>query len=221
MIANIVMAGEDIRFAPAVDGWALKGKQIDAYPRIGDFIALDEISDISMLRALWLELYPNIDEGKRFDLPGGFCLVEDGKVLVEPQCCAEFSDVGRWGTLTDFKDPLWSQPYFSNGWIRLWFGHPQLAARQDGGDVWLAPDNDIDRFPVLPLEGASILSVSVATLRRALDESMQVMKVIEARLDQALNGVIPDHLRAAAIDLMLNGCNGRYDELRELDQKPG
>jgi hypothetical protein len=70
-------------------------------------------------------------------------------------------------------------------------------------------------------KGAAIPSVSVAALRRALDDSMQVMKVIEARLDQALNGVIPDHLRAAAIDLMLNGCNGRYDELRDLDKKPG
>jgi hypothetical protein len=28
-------------------------------------------------------------------------------------------------------------------------------------------------------------------------------------------------LRAPAIDLMLNGYNGRYDELRERDQKQG
>jgi len=71
------------------------------------------------------------------------------------------------------------------------------------------------------LKGASILSVPVAALRRALDEAKQVMTAIEARLDQALIGVIPDRLRAAAIDLMLNGYNGRYDGLRELDQEPG
>jgi hypothetical protein len=127
--------------------------------------------------------------------------------------------MGRWRTLTDFKDPKWSQPYFSNGWIRLWFGHPRLAARRDGGNVWLARDNDTDKFPVLPREGADIVSVAAAALRRALDEAMHVMTAVEARLDQALTGVLPDHLRAPAIDLMLNGYNGRYDELRERDQK--
>ena len=48
---------------------------------------------------------------------------------------------------------------------------------------------------------------------------MHVLTAVEARLDQALTGVLPDHLRAPAIDLMLNGYNGRYDELRERDQK--
>ena len=144
-----------------------------------------------------------------------------GRFSSEPQCCADFSDVGRWETLADFKAPEWSRPYFSNGWICLWFGHPRLAARQDGGNVWLAPDNDTDTLPVLPLKGASILSVPVAALRRALDEAKQVMTAIEARLDQALIEVIPDRLRAAAVDLMLNGYNGRYDGLRKLDQEPG
>jgi hypothetical protein len=219
MGAKIISVGEDIRLEPAVDGWALDNERIEAYPRIGDFIALAAITDIPTLRALWLDLYPNIAEGEIFDLPGGLCLVEDGAVLVEPQCCADFSDMGRWRTLTDFKDPEWSQPYFSNGWIRLWFGHPRLAARRDGGNVWLAPDNDTDKFPVLPREGADIVSVPAAALRRALDAAMRVMTAVEARLDQALTGVLPDHLRAPAIDLMLNGYNGRYDELRERDQK--
>ena len=48
---------------------------------------------------------------------------------------------------------------------------------------------------------------------------MHVLTAVEARLDKALTGVLPDHLRAPAIDLMLNGYNGRYDELRERDQK--
>ena len=63
------------------------------------------------------------------------------------------------------------------------------------------------------------MSIPAAALRRALDEAMRVMAAVEARLDQALTGVLPDHLRAPAIDLMLNGYNGRYDELRERDQK--
>ena len=91
--------------------------------------------------------------------------------------------------------------------------------RRDGGNVWLAPDTDTDKFPVLPREGAEIVSVPAAALRRALDAAMRVMTAVEARLDQALTGVLPDHLRAPAIDLMLNGYNGRYDELRERDQK--
>ncbi len=78
--------------------------------------------------------------------------------------------------------------------------------------------NDTDKFPVFPREGADILSVPAAALRRALDDAMRVMTAVEARLDQALTGVLPDHLRAPAIDLMLNGYNGRYDELRERDQ---
>ena len=145
--------------------------------------------------------------------------MEDGGVLVEPQCCADFSDIGRWRTLTDFNDPEWSRPYFSDGWIRLWFGHPHLAARRDGGNVWFAPDNDTDKLPVLPREGADIVSVPAAALRRALDEAIRVMTAVEARLDQALTAILPDHLRAPAIDLMLNGYNGRYDELRGRDQK--
>lgn len=122
MGAEIISVGEDIRLEPALYGWGVDNERLEAYPRIGDFIALAAITDIPTLRALWLDLYPNIAEGEIFDLPGGLCLVEDGRVLVEPQCCADFSDIGRWRTLTDFKDPEWSQPYFSNGWIRLWFG---------------------------------------------------------------------------------------------------
>jgi len=99
------MVGEDIHLAPAIDGSTLDDKRIDIYPRIGDFIALAAISGIPTLRALWLDLYPNIGDGKLFDLPGGFCLMENGKILVEPQCCADFSDVGRWETLADFKAP--------------------------------------------------------------------------------------------------------------------
>ena len=94
-------------------------------------------------------------------------------------------------------------------------------SNSSAGNVWLAPDNDTDTLPVLPLKGASILSVPVASLRRAIEEANRVMTAIEARLDRALMGVMPDRLRAAAIDLMLNGCNGRYDELRELDQESG
>jgi hypothetical protein len=93
MVATIIMVGEDIHLVPAIDGWTLDDKQIDIYPRIGDFIALAAISDIPTLRALWLDLYPNIGDGKIFDLPGGFCLVENGRILVELQCCADFSDV--------------------------------------------------------------------------------------------------------------------------------
>src|ERR1700678_1347102 len=59
-----------------------------------------------------------------------------------------------------------------------------LAARRDGGNVWLAPDNDTDKFPVLPREGADIVSVPAAALRRALDEAMRAMTAVEARLDQ-------------------------------------
>src|SRR5271163_1915517 len=99
--AKIITVGEDIRLEPAVDGWALDNERLEAYPRIGDFIALAAITDIPTLRALWLDLYPNIGEGGIFDLPGGLCPVEDGGVLVEPQCCADFSDIGRWRTLTD------------------------------------------------------------------------------------------------------------------------
>ena len=220
MSSTIVTVSDDIHLIPAVDGWCVPAHRTEAYPRIGDFIALAAITDISQLRALWRDLYPNMDAGEVFRLPGGFCLVGDGRVLVQPQCCADFSDVGWWGTAADFDDPEWSRPYFSNGWIRLWFGHPKLAARQVGCNVWLAPDDDSDNYPVLPLEGAPIMSLPVRALRRALDEAMRVMRMMEARLDQALTGSIPDHLRAAAIDLMLNGANGRYDELRALNQEP-
>ena len=219
MAAKIISVGEDIRLEPAVDGWDVDEKRLEAYPRIGDFIALAAITDIPTLRALWLDLYPNIADGEIFVLPGGLCLVEGGRVLVQPQCCADFTDIGRWQILADFNDPEWSRPYFGDGWIRLWFGHPQLAARRNGGNVWLASDNDTDKYPVLPREGADIVSVAAAALSRAIDEAFRVMTAIEARLDQALTGVLPDHLRAPAIDLMLNSANGRYDELRERDQK--
>ena len=219
MGAKIISVGEDIRLEPAVDGWDVDDKRLEAYPRIGDFVALAAITDIATLRALWLDLYPNIADGEIFVVPGGLCLMEGGRALVEPQCCADFTDIARWQILADFKDPEWSRPYFSGGWICLWFGHPQLAARRDGGNVWLAPDNDTDKFPVRPQEGADIVSVPAAALSRAIDEAFRVMTAIEARLDQALTCVLPDHLRAPAIDLMLNGANGRYDELRERDQK--
>ncbi len=124
MGAKIISVGEDIRLELAVDGGSLDDERLEAYPQIGDFIALGVITDIPTLRALWLDLYPNIAEGEIFDLPGGLCLVEDGRVLVKPQCCADFSDIGRWWTLTDFEDPEWSQPYFSNGWICLGSGIP-------------------------------------------------------------------------------------------------
>jgi hypothetical protein len=64
MGAKIISVGEDIRLEPAVDGWALDNERIEAYPRIGDFIALAAITDIPTLRALWLDLYPISRRGK-------------------------------------------------------------------------------------------------------------------------------------------------------------
>ena len=64
MGAKIISVGEDIRLELAVDGWSIDDKRLEAYPRIGDFIALAAITDIPVLRALWLDLYPNIAEGK-------------------------------------------------------------------------------------------------------------------------------------------------------------
>jgi hypothetical protein len=52
VVATIIMVGEDIHLAPAIDRWTLDNKQIDIYPRIGDFIALAAISNIPTLRAL-------------------------------------------------------------------------------------------------------------------------------------------------------------------------
>ena len=72
MGARIISVGEDIRLEPAVDGWDVDEKRLEAYPRIGDFVALAAIADIATLHALWLDLYPNIARGTCRSSGGSF-----------------------------------------------------------------------------------------------------------------------------------------------------
>ena len=116
----------------------------------------------------------------------GFCLMENGKILVEPQCCADFSDVGRWETLADFKAPEWSRPYFQQRFHSPLVRTSPACRAATQRQCLARARHDTDTLPRRPLKGASILSVPVAALRRALDEAKQVMTAIEARLDQAL-----------------------------------
>jgi hypothetical protein len=212
MTAKIIEAGENISLVPVVDSWELSDEQAVNYPRIADFIALGSITDIAMLRAFLADLFPNIADGEVKILPGGFCLMsENGEPLIEPQCCCDFQNLNNWALFIGLESGA--------EWTRVWLGHPQTDGRREGENVWLACDNDRDTYPVQPMENHPIVSVPIAALAKALDAADETMKQIEARFDQALAGVLYEPLRAAAIDLMLKGENGRYDALRALERQ--
>ena len=213
MTHEIIPVGEDVRLVPSVD-WPIGDVPFD-FPAIGRFIELGALTDPVALKTLVLGLYPDIARGTiPTGLDGGFCLVSDGSILIEPRCCGDLGDLGSWETAAHLAEVREGDGAERLGWERLWIGHPELVARRAGDTVWIGDENGDANGPALPVEHGTMWAVPVAALRRAVADASRILDEAAPRLDEALVGVVPDHLRAAACEWMLWGT-GPYHALQQ------
>lgn len=77
-------------------------------------------------------------------LSGGFAVVTEGRVLVEPSCCG---DLGNWN---DWQSAALCR---KAEWEILWIGHPWLSIRSEGDDLIVsAPHESSEPVPTWILD---------------------------------------------------------------------
>lgn len=61
-------------------------------------------------------------------LEGGFALMVDGAIVLEPQCCSDLGNLDRW----------WQALASGEDWQMLWIGHPWSFTRLRAGKIEIA-----------------------------------------------------------------------------------
>jgi hypothetical protein len=208
MTNEIINVSTELRLVPVVDV-PIKHRA-RGHATIDRFIHLGSVHDVAVLRELTLAICPRIKEGIiPTALDGGYCLIDAGSVLIEPQCCGDLGDLHSWAAAVNTASQ-------SDQWIRLWIGHPQLLAFPKGQTVWLSLDDDSDSSPPQPAHWAPIYNVPVSALRRAVAQANEVLNGVARPLDQSLVGLVKDDLRVAAVDQLLHGT-GIYQVLVKIE----
>lgn len=64
-----------------------------------------------------------------FPLLGGVVIKHEGAVLIEPQCCSDWSDLDDW-------EAILTHP--QNQWKKLWIGHPWVYYKRAEGQVYFS-----------------------------------------------------------------------------------
>jgi hypothetical protein len=211
MSDGIIEIDSDIRLAPVVE-WPI-GEPPSDWPTIGTFVELGAINTVDAIRDLVLATYPRIQEGiipTAFN--GGFCLMSNTSVLIEPQCCGSLADLRSWDIAAALNLQKSQSADCLIGWIRLWIGHPQLVARPNGDSVLLSVDDDLDSAPPLPVGDGPFWNVRADALRRAVSEAANILDGVAPRLSRSLAGIIDERLRPSAVEWILHGT-GMYQAL--------
>ncbi|MEV1247950.1 hypothetical protein ACIBO2_29220 [Nonomuraea sp. NPDC050022] len=68
-------------------------------------------------------------------LEGGYCLLVSGKLVVEPGCCSDLTDLASWREAARYREPSPSM---------VWIGHPWLHVAADGDRLLLTGPTDTD-----------------------------------------------------------------------------
>jgi hypothetical protein len=89
-------------------------------------------------------------------------------------------------------------------WTRLYIGHPELVARRDEDFVLLGDDDPLASEP-LPFDGGAVFRVKRDELQHAVSSVKEIVRRLEPLLSEALDGVVDDALRPAAVEWILHG----------------
>jgi hypothetical protein len=201
MNTQIVVDVENIKLVPVVK-WPLGDFPIEL-PGLDRYIEVGLIYDVSELRALVVASYPEI---KRHVIPtafdGGFCLMSGTSILVEPQCCSDMGTLDSWEKAAGLA--RYGSLIESRIWTRLYIGHPELVARRDEDFVLLGDDDPLASEP-LPFDGGAVFRVKRDELQHAVSSVKEIVRGLEPLLSEALDGVVDDALRPAAVEWILHG----------------
>lgn len=78
-------------------------------------------------------------------LDGGFALISDGSVILEPMCCSDLGNLDGWREAASCQ---------ATEWQMLWIGHPWVSVRFDGGQLIISDlhesDDPVSKYAVLP-----------------------------------------------------------------------
>lgn len=64
---------------------------------------------------------------------GGIVIVENDKVIIEPTCCGDMSDIQNWEEIEKSE---------SNKWTQLWIGHPWVFYKRTGNYIVISDYTD-------------------------------------------------------------------------------
>ena len=99
-------------------------------------------------------------------LDGGFALVIDGAILVEPQCCSDLSNLEGW----------WKALSSGEEWQMLWIGHPWSWTRRRGDRIEVAAlSEDVASAVALAALPQDELQAAIADAGRALQRAAAML----------------------------------------------
>jgi hypothetical protein len=97
MTNEITNVRTELRSAPVVD--VPIRDRARGHATFDRLVHLGSVHEVAALRDLTLVICPTIKEGTiPTALDGGYCLMDAGSVLIEPQCCGDLGDLHSWAT---------------------------------------------------------------------------------------------------------------------------
>lgn len=92
-------------------------------------------------------------------LNGGFALLSDGSVLLEPMCCSDLGNLDNWREAASCR---------ATDWQMLWIGHPWVSVRFDRGLLMISDLHEseapVAKYTVLPDDLEKAIGLAEAEL---------------------------------------------------------
>lgn len=102
------------------------------------FVDINTIGDTELKIIIQHELQ-NIDLAEFEDqtgcMIGGIIIIKDGKIILNPNCCGDLSDLDNWEVIPQKE---------INKWEHLWLGHPWIFYKRTGKNVEFSEYTDLN-----------------------------------------------------------------------------
>jgi hypothetical protein len=146
-------------------------------------VAVSEFTDLTeLIQVLQRLMAPEslANEEEHSALSGGFAVVSDARVLVEPNCCGDLKDWCEWKSAAAYREPAWRI---------LWIGHPWLSVRAEDNDLILSQPHESSEPHAKWIMDRQLIAP-------ALQNAMTELECLSQRIAQSLLSTSIDDSRA-------------------------
>ncbi len=140
------------------------------------FVHASAIVENKIFESLLDDCLPEGDKPLDLDevsmLSGGYALIDEAKVLIEPQCCSDFSNLSSWQGIVENE----------NNSFDIWIGHPQAVINRVQNEYIIQEGWEWNDPPDYLVEFSVSQSLLHAAIRKAETEEELLTQQIERKL---------------------------------------
>ena len=126
-------------------------------------------------------------------ISGGVAILSGDKVLLEPECCCDFTNLYEW------KDLIETRPASS----KVWIGHPQAQVNFNNDLVTISEGCEYSPAPDYLVQ----FSVEFSELKNAVQEAEKSLKQFKSRLYDIVKKIFDDPELAKVVTTCLTDYN--------------